>query len=332
MTVRVERAPTEHRAVLGVIVPLSERVLARLGPPRALWMVLWGCLALVTYEVMYHVYKMPYPGPAYSLTAAYANLLALWGVPLLVGRANRLQPRIEELVGATAADPKTHPFRQLASTAGPLLLLPLAASRWDVYLFQRPSALTIAATALLIVGWLPSSCGAWTILTVFLGLDRLGRQPLHLRPFHQDRSLGLAPLGQLAVSTFTLFVAGLVPVALATARDKQSMVSVVGHLAIGVAAFFLSLYRLHEQLAAARQGYLAHVRRLTAEAFAPVETEWTLDSLAEQAARINATKTLEQHVGAIQRWPVGETAMARIAAIATSVITATVVRIVISKL
>ena len=63
-----------------------------------------------------------------------------------------------------------------------------------------------------------------------------------------------------------------------------------------------------------------------------METEWTLDSLAEQAARINATKTLEQHVGTIQRWPVGETAMARIAAIATSVITATVVRIVTSKL
>lgn len=28
--------------------PLTERVLHRLGQPRAVWIVLWGCLAAIT--------------------------------------------------------------------------------------------------------------------------------------------------------------------------------------------------------------------------------------------------------------------------------------------
>jgi hypothetical protein len=333
MTVGVQSAPISGRAALGVIVPLTERVLSKLGPPRALWIVLWGCLASVIYEVAYHVYHVPvYPGLAFSIGAAYANLFSLWAVPFLVHRVNALQPLIEELVGATAADPKTHPFRLVGSRIGPLLLLPVTAGGGTFDLLRHPSVVRIAAAALLSLGWLPGACVMWTILMIFLGLDRLGRQPLHLRSFHQDRSLGLAPLGQLALSAFTVLIAALVPITIATARDRQSVLFALAHLAAGVAAFFLSLYRLHEQLAAARARYLVQVRRLSAEAFAPVENGWSLDNLAAQSGRINAARALEQQVGTIQRWPVGETAIARIAAIATSVVTAMIVRIVTSKL
>ena len=316
----------------GAIAPLSERILGRLGPPWALWAFVWGCLTLTTYEVSARVYHVPaYPGLAFSVGSAYVNLLSLWGVRLLAQRVNALQPLIEELVGAPATDPKTHPFRLMNSTIGPLLLCPLTASIWSYDLLRHPTPGAIAATVLLAVGWLPSNCAMWSIITLFLGLDRLGRQHLRLRAFHQDRSLGLAPLGQLASSAFTLFVVALVPFALATAHDRQSTIYVLGHFVVGIAAFFLSLYRLHRQLVAARQHYLLHVRRLHAEAFAPVEAEWSLDALTAQTGRINAAKALEQHVGTIQSWPVGETAIARILAIGTSIVTAIIVRILTSK-
>jgi len=261
----------------------------------------------------------------------YVNIVSLWAVRVLAQRVNALQPLIEELVGAPATDPRTHPFRLVGNTAGPLLLCLLTASVWGADFLRHPSPVTIAATVLLGLGWLPANCAMWVCLTLFLGLDRLGRQRLRLRSFHQDRSLGLAPLGQLAATALTLFVAALVPFVLVTARDRQTTISALVHFAIAVAAFFLSLYRLHEQLSAAKRRYLVQVRRLHAEAFAPVEPDWPLDVLTAQAARMNAARALEQHVGTIQSWPVGETVMARIAAIATSVVTGIVVRIVLSK-
>jgi len=332
MAVGVVNTPLDDRAAAGMIAPLSERILAKLGPPWALWVVLWGSLTLVTYELAHRVYHVPaYPGIAFSLGSAYVNILSLGGVRLLAQRVNALQPLIDELVGAPTTDPRTHPFRLMNSTIGPLLLCPLTASVWGYDLLRHPTPGAITATLLLAIGWLPSNCAMWAIVTLFLGLDRLGRQELRLRAFHQDRSLGLAPLGQLASAAFTLFVVALVPFALATARDRQSTIYVLGHFAVGIAAFVLSLSRLHEQLMAARRRYLTHVRRLHAEAFAPVEAEWSLDALTAQTGRINAAKALEQHVGTIQRWPVGEAVMARMVAIGTSILTAVAVRLLVSK-
>ena len=43
------------------------------------------------------------------------------------------------------------------------------------------------------VYWLaPAFCALWVCLALFLGLNHLGRQPLQLKPFHQERGLGLA--------------------------------------------------------------------------------------------------------------------------------------------
>jgi len=64
-----------------IIVPLSERILARLGGPRALWAVAWGSLAFVIYELSFRLYRLPtYPGLSFSLASAYLNILVLWGI------------------------------------------------------------------------------------------------------------------------------------------------------------------------------------------------------------------------------------------------------------
>jgi len=57
---------------------------------------------------------------------------------------------------------------------------------------------------------------------MFLGLDGLGRRPLRLKSFHQDRSLGLGPLGRLAFSAFLLLAALLLPYAIVGAHDVRS--------------------------------------------------------------------------------------------------------------
>src|SRR5215471_3373953 len=100
------------------IVPLSERILATFGRPRALCLVLWGCVAFCTYQVSSLHRAAFYPGLGFAIASAYLNILALWGVGNLAEGLNAIQPliaRMREGGSETAAQP----FRPVESTAGP---------------------------------------------------------------------------------------------------------------------------------------------------------------------------------------------------------------------
>jgi len=313
------------------IIPLSERILARLGPPRAWWVVVWGCVAFGTYELSHRLYHAPtYPGVGFAAASAYFNILALWGVGKLARGLNASQPLIAEMRTASHEEFGVQPFRLVGSTAGPLLLLLAGSSLLFVVNFLRyPSAVTAVIFPFLYIGWLPGVCMVWVCFTLFWGLDRLGRYPLRLTSFHQDRSLGLAPLGRLANAAFLLILAAILPFGLFAGRDLPSVAVIFGYFVVGVVLFVASGYRLHQQMVGAKRQYLAHVRRLHAEAFAPVETDWSLDTLSAQAARINAADALERRVAAIHEWPISEAVLARTVAIATAIFSGLVARLVL---
>jgi hypothetical protein len=313
-----------------IIAPLSERILARLGRPRALWVVAWGSLAFVTYELSFRIYHVPtYPGLSFSLASAYLNILVLWGIGKVAHGLYAGQPLIEDLLGKRNEGPATHPFRLVGSTAGPLLLSIPAAVVWAVELSRYPSAVGAVSLPLVYIGWLPAFCALWVCLALFLGLNHLGRQPLQLKPFHQERGLGLAPLGGLAFAALLLIVGALMPFLLVTVKDPRSTTIILVYLSAAVAAFFVCQYHLHLQLMAAKRQYLAHVRSLHAEAFAPFEFERSLGALVRQANHIGAAKALEHEVSGIQEWPVGERIIARVVAIVMSVITTIVARLIL---
>lgn len=130
-----------------------------------------------------------------------------------------------------------------------MLLCVLQSILW-AWPYYRNSRGQVPALLVLVqfVGWLPANTALWGVISILLELDRLGRRPLHLLPFEEDRSLGLRPLGSLAFAAFLLFTAALVPL-------------------VAARTVFLSLVRLRLQLLRAKAEYSKEATRLYAEAF-----------------------------------------------------------------
>lgn len=313
------------------IIPLSERILATFGRPRALWLVLWGCVASCTYQVSSLHPAAAYPGLGFTVASAYLNILALWGVGNLAAGLNAIQPRIARMREGCPEETAVEPFRPVGSTAGPLLLvLGGTLLLFVVHLVRYPNAVTVATYPFLFVGWLPGACLVWVCFALFWGLDRLGRCPLRLTSFHQDRSLGLASVGKLANAAFLLLLAAIVPFAFFVGRDPMAVGLTFAYLVAGMVLFVMSSYRLHEQMVGTKRAYFAHVRSLHDQACAPAEADnWSLEALSAHAGRINAAEAFERRVASIHEWPIPDAVLAKSAAIATAIMTGIAVRLIL---
>ena len=313
------------------IIPLSDRILAKFGRPRALWTVVWGCVAFCAYQISSLYPSAAYPGLGFAVASAYVNILALWGVGNLAEGLNAIQPLIARIRGGCPEETAARPFRPVGSTAGPLLLgLAGIGLMFAVHFVRYPNAITAVTYPILFVGWLPTACLVWVCFALFWGLDRLGRIPLRLTSFHQDRSLGLASVGKVANSAFVLLLTAIVPFAFFAGRDPLNVGLIFAYLAAGIVLFVMSSYRLHEQMVGAKRAYLTHVRSLHDEAFAPAQADnWSLEALSAHAGRISAAEAFERRVASIHEWPIPDAVLVKSAALATAIITGVVVRLIL---
>jgi hypothetical protein len=103
-------------------------------------------------------------------------------------------------------------------------------------------------------------------------------------------------------------------------------------LAGALAAFFLSLLRLHRQMVEVKAGELALARELYTEAYEPVRTARTLQALDQQRTLLGAADALEQRANAIHEWPIDEGTLAWVITITTSVIAVAIARLILSPL
>jgi hypothetical protein len=124
----------------------------------------------------------------------------------------------------------------------------------------------------------------------------------------------------------------LVPVVLTGLPDVPGFVIGMVVLAGGLAAFFLSLARLHKQMKTVKEGELAAARALYTEAFEPMRVAPSLDTLREQQPLLSAADMLEKRAQAIHEWPIDEGTFARVVTIATGVITITVGRLILDPI
>ena len=136
-------------------------------------------------------------------------------------------------------------------------------------------------------------------------------------------------MGRLANSAFLFLLAAILPFAFFAGRDPLTVALIMSYFFAGVVSFVLAGYRLHEQMVNEKQKYVAHARRLHAQAFAPVEADWSLESLAAQAGKINAAEALERRVAAIHEWPIPEAVLTRTTAIAMAILTGLLARLVL---
>jgi hypothetical protein len=104
----------------------------------------------------------------------------------------------------------------VGNTAGPLVLAVLLTVLEDVGLLGPLDALDLLVLALLqFVVHLPLAVGIWVVWTILVSMYRMGRGDLRLDPHSGDPTLGLQPIGRLAVLTFGIFSAGAAPILLA---------------------------------------------------------------------------------------------------------------------
>ena len=161
------------------------------------------------------------------------------------------------------------------------------------------------------------------------GLDRLGREHVVPDATRGDPGLGLRPLGAVAFMGLWMLLALLVPVLLTALPDLAGAALGMLVLAVGLAAFFLSLYRLHRQMVEVKERELAVARDLYAQAYAPVKSARTLEALEEQRGLLGAADALERRASAIHEWPIDEGTFARVITITTTVIAMTIGRLIL---
>jgi hypothetical protein len=256
-----------------------------------------------------------------------AIVITVWG-------ATRIARGVESLREATEIEvDHCEAFREVNSIRGPLLL-----SAATAFAFAVSAFIGDGWTAAILRGatWFVLGIALWSFLWTYgslhLGLDRLGRRHLPAGAVRIDPTLGLRPLGSLAFMGLWMLLAWLVPLLLTSLPDVVGVVLGVIVLGGALATFFLSLLRLHRQMADVKTREIAIARGLYAQAYAPVQAARTLDALEQQHRLLGAADALERRAHAIHEWPIDEGTLARILTVATSVIAITVARLILDPL
>ncbi len=314
-------------------LPLTERVLVRLSGRRAVWTLLWGTLAALAYEVVFRIYRNPtYPGLRFVISFAYLNFAALVGVGFLRRWLREAERAVAPLTEGLDLSPRTHPFRNASSVFGVLVLTMAFTLLFEVAdFFRYPSLGTAALIPIVFIGKLPSTTLIWAYFAVLVGLHRFGRMRLNLQSYWVDLSLGLRPLGSLALRITFVMAGVFLPFLFFGLTDARALIAVLALTALGVVLFFLSLNQLHRQLAAARLRYVHGARRLYADVFEPLVTAGTGEILGTQSLALNAAVEVERRATAIQEWPFDTAILARLAALVTSVIISVMTRLVLNR-
>jgi hypothetical protein len=319
------------------LLPVTERVLVRLPGTRVFWTVFWAFLTAIRPLIFLQVlWAMGHASLGWEFVRtqlsshavyAYMVLVSFWAARKIAREARALEPSLQRLASPSARTGNV--FAGMTSVAGPVALTVLLTIVLSINLLGRwgaaPAAIILPYLAVPIF---PIMTMFWVYVSVLVGLDRLGRQPMELGVFPEDTSLGLRPVGALAFTAFLVFCAETLPFLLVNLRDRLQLILGLCFFVAGVVVFFLSMWRLHRQMMAAKARHLAWVRALYGEAFAPIRPRPTLEGLQARAPLVSAAEALEKRALSIQEWPFDDRTMARIVAVSTGVVTTTLARFV----
>lgn len=304
--------------------PLTERVLARLPGDRWAWLVAWALVPwanaainlLLDAEAQSAVWGQSGTVVVLNYAAlSFAVAMAIWG-------SDRISRQVEDLHGSA-------PFRELNAAVAPLVGAVGTAIAFGVSALIDDGLL---AAILRGTTWLILGTALWTFLWTYvslqIGLYRLGGKRVDAAA-RIDPGLGLRPTGDVAFTGLWILLAWLVPLVLTALSDVVGVALGAAVLAAALTTFFLSLVRLHRQMVEAKAEELALARELYAEAYEPLRTSPTLETLEQQRNLLAAADALEKRAKAIHDWPIDEGTLARVLTIATSVVAITLGRLIL---
>lgn len=313
--------------------PLSERIIERLPGRRWGWIGIWALVpwinALVNLSLDEDDRSAVWDQGTTAVVLSYAALglamvVTVWG-------AATLARRLEALRGADVLEGGQPMLR-----AGYAVTVPLVGGCLMAVAFG-------GTTLVEDHGWWPAVIRAstwfvlgiaiwsflWTYGLLQFALDRFGRAHLRTNVGSVAPDLGLRPFGDVAFLGLWLLLAWLVPLVWTGLPDVVGFVIGMLALAIGLAAFFLSLYRLHQRMVDVKEEELRIARELYADAYRPVRELRTAEVLEQQRNLLGAADGLEKRAQAIQEWPIDDGTLARVVTIATSVVAVTIARLLL---
>jgi len=313
--------------------PATERILRALGGDRTVWVLLWAALPLVSPLIFSTVARATGRsfGTAEFLDAfptqgglAWASLVLLWGCGRLGEDAERTR---DELVRSAPRQIPDRLFAAVARRDGPILLTVvvtgiIVANNWASFGLLPP----LASLPLFLAYMFPIMTFIWVFVAILTDINRLGELPVVLDRFPQDRTMGLGGVGSLASTGLGLLLVAAVPVLLA-GSDEPVTLAVSLTLVLGVVSVYgLAMWRLHRQMAAAKQRYVATARRLYAEAYAPIRERPDVETLAASSGALSIAQSLDERATGLPTWPVDEGTARFVAVVITGVVTSLVVR------
>jgi ABC-type multidrug transport system fused ATPase/permease subunit len=324
------------------LLPVTERLLAKLPGKRWVWLTLWSLVPVVRVLVIVPMLvkvELSLQGLGHVWMALFEVLvwssvlwLSFWGINKFAKDVLALEPNLSQLLGKHNYTAK-YAFRGMESTLGPILLTLSLTLIFELeYMVNGFWLLALLNLPFALLSYFPLTTWFWNYIVLMIGLNRLGEQHLELESYSGDKSMGLKPVGALAFSGFRVFALILGPILLINISYTLALVVGLLFFVVGVVTFFLSLYRIHGQMILARKQEIAKAKKLYAEAYEPLRSAPSLELLQKQAPLLSAAEALEKRLEGIQTWPFSDAIFVRIVAIATSVVTAIIVKLILIPL
>jgi len=179
-----------------------------------------------------------------------------------------------------------------------------------------------ASTIYLVVA-LPFFCIAfcafvWVYCSSIRGLHQLGKKPLKLKPFYEDRLLGLKPIGLLSLSFAVAYFGGMGLLALFPVTGSPYPMSLFygGLLStitiLGVVFFILPLFTFHNRMVEVKhreqkalQEQIAKAMKKTTESSAQVSESSVSETeeLLSRLTKIVVSDITKREIEEIPTWP-----------------------------
>lgn len=321
----------------GAAEPLTERILAVLPGPRSAWVAVWALVPWMNLALATAIGSLAPAGSGVPLAevlnraaVTIAILLSLWGAATIAAELRTVQPALTEMVDEDERD-VARLFRGIDSVVGPLILVVAVALILPLDEAQRgdPAGAVLQAGTWLVFG-IPICTAVWAYVVLQAGLNRLGAGQVSLQGYNGDRSLGLLPIGRLAFTGFWMLVGTVAPLVVTSFADRPTQIVGIAVLIAAIALLFVSLRRVHRQMAAVRQQEIARAMALYQKAYRELRDRPSLDALNRQAALLKAAEDLERRAEHIRAWPFAEGTFTWVLAIALGSTATIIARLLLS--
>jgi hypothetical protein len=181
----------------------------------------------------------------------------------------------------------------------------------------------------------------WEYSVASWGLHRLGKSPLKLRSFLEDRFMGAKSIGNVALSLTIAYLGGLLLFFLDSATflpvlDPRFAEFYLGFLVLGVVMFFLPLNSVHRRMQAEKANRLRELNQQlltlkqsdkTGAVDGPASLE-KVESAIRELVQLKDLEMTERKLAATPTWPFDIQVLARLIIIALSVTAALLARFI----